>query len=117
MKNSEKFQTAEGRARAFSSYCDGGAERGAFKRCLAGRCIECVLKWLDLEAEEEKIEDCPYCGGKCYAEDDDGRHRVFCHKDMSCRYSSGTYTTEHEAIAAHNHFAHSVMEAGKKEAK
>lgn len=111
MLNSEKYKTAKERTIAFDVYCR--------KICTNedGYCnhSECAFSWLDLDADEEKIENCPYCGRTCYALNDDGKYRVICHADMSCRYSSSLYTTEHEAIAHHNRVARAVMEAGKKE--
>ena len=110
MTNAEKYKTAEERARAFDKFCI----EHICNKCqleVACRHTRGQFTWLDLEAEEEKIEDCPYCGCECCAEDDDGKHRVFCRADLSCRYSSGTYTTEHEAIAAHNLFARAAVNA------
>lgn len=115
MTNKEKYLTTAERASAFDMWCNNGVDRDVFKRCLADRCTECVLRWLDMEAEEEKIENCPYCGGKCYLlNDGDGRYRVACHADLSCKYSSG-YTTRFEAVAKHNLVARAV--AGKQEEK
>lgn len=116
MTNAEKYWTAKERAKAFNVWCNGN-ECNRCVLCNIGVELEssvCALYWLDLEAKEEKIENCPYCGNECRAEDDDGEHRVFCCADLSCRYSSGTYTTEHEAISAHNRFVRAAMETGKK---
>lgn len=67
MLNQEKYKTPEERINAFNEWC--------FNR----DCKSCELKsrnnfdsgaicrfyWLALEAEEEKPEPCPFCGGEC----------------------------------------------------
>lgn len=120
MLNSEKYKTAEERAKEFEIFCsehiceecplneikpDCGDSRGQFA-------------WLELEAGPGKIDDCPYCGSHCLTRRvSGGTWRVVCKKDISCMYSSGLYKTEHDAIFAHNRVARSVMAADKKEEK
>lgn len=121
MLNIEKYTTADERARAFDKWCDARSCDKCELRTIyltAATGSVCPIVWLDQEAEEEKIEDCPYCGGSCLVSNGAvGKYRVFCEKNLSCMYSSGAYVTEHEAIAAHNRVARAVMEAGKKEKK
>ena len=123
MTNSERYKTAEERVRAFGKW----HEKYCGMRGVCAKddvCAHTVFHWLDMEAEEEKIENCPYCGGSCLVSNGAvgtysvfGKYRVFCEKNLSCMYSSGAYTTEHEAIDAHNRVARAVMDAGKKEVK
>jgi len=64
MKNSEKYKTVEERASAFKRFCDD-----MHKKHISGPCPscpafgnQCAFRWLDLEAEEEKPQPCPFCG-------------------------------------------------------
>lgn len=70
MTNEEKFETPEERKGAFNRYCS----RKECSDCKArkiphdpdGR-IGCLVRWLALEAEEEKPLACPLCGGEAVA--------------------------------------------------
>ena len=115
MNNEQKYKTADERNDAFNEWC--------FNR----DCKTCKLKahnfdggdgcrfyWLALEAEEEKPEPCPFCGGECRTvvnqyED----HVVGCD---NCCYCSREFNSDSEAIAAHNRVARAVM-ATKEETK
>ena len=108
MLNSEKYKTAEERAKAFQVYC----AVPKLKKHLS--CIECQFAWLDLEAEEEKPLPCPICG--CAVDirkigDYHTRSQVQC----TCGYRCAWCDSGDEAIAQHNRVARAVMEAGKKE--
>lgn len=108
MKNSQKFTTPEERAEAFEKFC------------LEHICNKCQLEvacshargqftWLDLEAEEEKLLPCPFCGNQCTCNVDDVEEwRVYC-KTPGC-YRSSVFDSKDRAIAAHNRVAHSVIE-------
>ena len=71
MKNREKYKTRE-LLEEFYKFLE--------KRCGSGTCKGCEVRdlcddlgydgifvgWLELEAEEEKPEPCPFCGGKTH---------------------------------------------------
>lgn len=109
MTNAEKYKTAEERASAFISYCDGREAQEAHKRCLDGICIECFLQWLDLEFEEEKPLPCPFCGSMLTPYD-------LCGFSFSCAcgYRTALKDSRDKAIAAHNRVVRAVMAAEKK---
>lgn len=101
MKNEEKFKTAEKRCHAYYEYTEknGGV-----------RFVEGFANWLALEAEDEKTEPCPFCGGMCVAYD-----KVVVCQNVKCDYRSGSYDNRYAAIAAHNRVARAVMANGKSE--
>ena len=115
MTNEQKYKTVEERNHAFSEWC--------FNRdCESCKLQEhnfdggdgCRFYWLALEAEEEKPEPCPFCGGECRTvvnqyED----HVVGCD---NCCYCSREFNSDSEAIAAHNRVARAVMDE-KEETK
>lgn len=110
MKNFEKFKTAEERAMAFNEYCDKNSCQKCFDDCMS-HAVPCLLKWLDLEAEEEKPLPCPFCGGECTVDractnehHDDGTWFVSCNNE-NCYYSSGLTHGKDAAIAKHNSVA------------
>ena len=114
MTNEQKYKTAKERNDAFSEWC--------FNR----DCKTCELKshnsfdggdgcrfyWLDLEADEEKPEPCPFCGNKYLAITKDGNNlwSVSC---TACLYESRHHENRDTAISAHNRVCHAV-EAVKK---
>lgn len=64
---------------------------------------------------KSKPKPCPFCGGECLTSNAvGGMWRVYCEKDMTCFYSSGTFVTEAEAIAAHNRVCRAVETAAKQ---
>ena len=64
--------------------------------------------------EKHELKPCQFCGGECLLSNAvGGMWRVYCEKDMTCLYSSGTFKTEAEAISAHNIIASSVAAARK----
>lgn len=112
MLNQDKYKTPDERNAAFSEWC--------FNR----DCKSCELKshnfdggdgcrfyWLALEAEEEKPEPCPFCGGTTEViTDEQGYYGVSC---IHCDYTSERYEQSIYAIAAHNRVCRAV-EAVKK---
>ncbi len=73
------------------------------------------MRWLDLEAEEEKplLLPCPYCGSRAVVGVADDHYRVTC--EVGCGYYSARAGSRDEAIENHNRLASAV--AGKKEEK
>ena len=117
MTNAEKYKTAEERARAFSLYCnDQDISRCPDDRrfTCVHRCIECFIRWLDLDAEEAKPLPCPFCGNEVEtAETLIGKKGFSC----SCGYTSKAEFGWDAAVDAHNRVARAMMKSGKKEVK
>lgn len=123
MKNSEKFKTAEERAKAFTKWC-AEKQKTAIGKVAKHECSDCPLDehtpccfffWLDLEAEEEKPLPCPFCGSNTVVKSNVtvrhvDNHLVEC---TNCQYRSEEKFDRDCAIAAHNRVARAVMEAGK----
>ena len=112
MLNSQKFKTAEARAKAFIETCAALA----WKQCEdAMSCAECQFAWLDREAEE-KLLPCPFCGAETRIEEYMGmdhkpHYRVVCD---DC-YMQSCAGSRNDVIEKYNRVARSV--AGKKEEK
>ena len=121
MLNQDKYNTADERNDAFNEWC--------FNR----DCKTCKLKahnfdggdgcrfyWLDLEAEEEKPEPCPFCGGETHINLGHLKAGVVHYWidciSPECMYRSAHYTDKDTAIAAHNRVARAVMAAKESEA-
>ena len=85
-------------------------------KCEAGPLAdECGFKWLTLEAEEEKPNPCPFCGGMTeLITDEQGYYGVSC---IHCDYTSERYRQSIYAIAAHNRVARAVEAVKKGETK
>lgn len=100
MRNFEKYKTAEEREKAHYKYCC----KQPRESCDIKNCRECSFAWLDLEAEEEKPMNCPFCGGEIYlAHDSYGQAYVGC---KNCRYTySNDGKSDDEIIADHNRVA------------
>ena len=67
MTNGEKYRSIDDRVTAFRRYCaDIGCPNCCIKPYAEAKhnmCVDrCILKWLALEAEEEKPLPCPFCG-------------------------------------------------------
>ena len=101
MTNEQKFTNAEERNAAYRAYI------ADFTRPIIGQ-----FEWLALEAEEEKLEPCFFCGNKYLAITKDGNNlwSVSC---TACLYESRHHENRDAAIAAHNRVCHAV-EAVKK---
>lgn len=78
MTNGEKYVTPEQRAKAFKKWCEE-KQKTAIGKVAKHECSDCPLDmhtpccfffWLDLEAEEDKILPCPFCGSKCEVSED-----------------------------------------------
>ena len=115
MTNEQKYKTPDERNNAFSEWCfNRDCESCKLKAHNFDGGDGCRFYWLALEAEEEKLEPCPFCGGRCLLSNAArGMWRVFCERDITCHYSSGTFATKAEAISAHNRVCRAV-EAVKK---
>lgn len=118
MKNGDRYKTPDERTKAFNKWCDNGVGKGAFKKCLANRCIDCFIRWLDLEAEDEELLKCPYCGGKTVMNlghlfQNKLHHWVEC-TNFDCMYRSGHFLYRSDAIQKHNRVARAVMESNKE---
>lgn len=106
MTNLEKYKTAQDREMAFRWFCKAhhceacplSDFRGSSEFCPLH--YGCVLKWLEMEAEEELLP-CPFCGGKASAVDSGVSIAAHVRCD-NCHSSSGDYDTKEEAIAAWN---------------
>lgn len=115
MKNYEKFKTVEACNAAHKDWCDkhrGGTD------CQNGdslnECLACQLKWMFLEAEEEKPMPCPFCGKECSSSvcRADNCGVVACNY---CGYRSAHTATERGAIINHNRVCRAVNAAKKRE--
>lgn len=110
MKNFEKFQTAEERAKAFGKYCRNNTGKCYIRQ----NCNICIFAWLDLEAdddEEEKPLPCPFCGASAYVnEGENGWCEKFFSVNCSCGYrTKENYRSRESAISAHNRVARAVI--------
>ena len=122
MLNQDKYKTAEERNNAFNEWCfnrdcescnlnahniDGGAG--------------CRFYWLALEAEEEKPEPCPFCGGETHINLGHLKAGVVHYWvdciSPECMYRSAHYTDKDTAIATHNRFARAARMAKESEVK
>lgn len=122
MKNEEKYTTVGERVTAFRKMCKpfvgncGTACKLTEPDKFGGfNTFECFANWLALEAEEEKPEPCPFCGGECRTvvtkfED----HVVGCD---NCCYCSRDFDSVSDAVAAHNRVARAVRTVREKEVK
>lgn len=116
MTNREKYKTEEARSEAFYKFCDkhGYCGNGCilWSNVKCGE-VHCMILWLDLEAEEEKPMNCPFCGNKCVVTQD----LIKC-LYKHCAYTSGDYDhTASENIAAHNRICKTVAAFKESEAK
>ena len=125
--NEERFRTPEERVKAFREFLR--------KRCGRGICEkECEVRdlcaslgydgkfagWLALEAEEEKTEPCPFCGGETHINLGHLKAGVVHYWvdciSPECMYRSAHYTDKDTAIATHNRFARAARMAKESEA-
>lgn len=124
MTNEQKYKTAEERVRAFEDWCNDIQVGGECHACKLSKIAShwvCFAHWLNLEAEKEKTEPCPFCGGETH--NNLGHLKVgVVHYwvdciSPDCMYRSAHYTDKDEAIAAHNRVAKAVRAAEKGWAK
>lgn len=109
MTNGEKYKSAEERTRAFVEFCNADAETGCNGCRFRERNSHCEFMWLELEAEDEKLEPCPFCGEECAC----GGGYVECLNDNCCYSSGNRNRSDAEAVAAHNRVARAVKEKGE----
>ena len=98
MTNEQKYKTPEERINAYTEYLKRVGEIYAVP----------PFRWLTLEAEDEKIEPCPFCG------DEVEKVKTLIGKKVlscSCGYTSKAEFGWDEAIAAHNRVACAVRAA------
>lgn len=114
MKNFEKYKTADERAYAFMNFCNGNSPCGKCKlNNVAATRPGCAYVWLDLDAEEEKPMECPYCGSRMRGTGVTAKGiRLVC----ACGYSTGGYCTVDGAIASHNRICRAIKSAYKESA-
>ena len=122
MLNQDKYKTAEERVSEFQRFCN---KQKWCTKCAAvnneGTRSSCAFHWLALEADEEKPENCPFCGGETHINlvghlmADVVHYWVDC-ISPECMYRSAHYTDKDTAIAAHNRVARAVRQ-WRKEAK
>lgn len=115
MTNEQKYKTPEERNNAFSEWCfNRDCESCKLKAHNFDGGDGCRFYWLALEAEEEKLGPCPFCGGTTEViTDEQGYYGVSC---IHCDYTSERYEQSIYAIAAHNRVARAVR-AAKEDAK
>ena len=113
MKNIEKYKYGD-RARAFYDWC---AKNGC-RRCPLSMQdhvsrVECALRWLYMESEEEQPLPCPCCGNNMLYKHDiygDAKTWISCKK---CGYRSPWEFNLDAAVSRHNEIAR-IMARGKK---
>ena len=106
MTNSQKYKTADERARAFSAHCENTNCEECGVRDKSNGELGCVLGWLDLEAEEEeKPLPCPFCGGEVKFKHMGSGYSYVC----ECGYCATFSEFKSEAIAAHNRVARAAL--------
>lgn len=98
MTNQEKYKTAQERERAFWQFCKIISCKNCPLIDIHKTAFDCILYWLEMEAEEELLS-CPFCGGKSTLYEIAGvKPHVQCN---ACRVSMYG-DTRIEAIAAWN---------------
>ena len=117
MKNIEKYKTVYERTAEFEKYCK------SHEKCAGCGLINfesvtiasCAFAWLDLEAEEEKPMDCPFCGRAIhvYATDGGGKGMVC----DNCGYSPCNTACFERNVKEHNRICRAVKEAKEGEVK
>ena len=122
MNNEQKYKTAKERNGAFSEWCFNRACKTCkLKAHNFDGGAECRFYWLALEAEEEKPEPCPFCGGETHINLGHLKAGVVHYWvdciSPECMYRSAHYTDKDTAIAAHNRVARAVMAAKESEVK
>lgn len=110
MTNGEKYRTVKERYYAFRQTFGTKCEDCQYLPLCSCDLSECIVRWLDLEAEVEKILPCPYCGGTTEIAGD-GTYQVVC---MKCMYASAMRADMDWCIADHNRVARDVMAAEMK---
>ena len=122
MLNQDKYKTPEERDNAFNEWCfNRDCESCNLKAHNIDGGAGCRFYWLALEAEEEKPEPCPFCGGETHINLGHLKAGVVHYWvdciSPECMYRSAHYTDRDTAIAAHNRVARAVMAAKESEVK
>ena len=119
MKNYERYKTAEERERSYVEYCHRHSNDGSCALCPLstrnGKASVCSLYWLDLEVEEEKPMNCPFCNAECFVETCSEGYGVNC-GESNC-YIGKIFKSKSEAIAAHNSMCKAVAAYKESEGK
>ena len=112
MLNQDKYKTAKERVKAFLTQ----REVSSIATVIANE----FAHWLALEAEEEKPEPCPFCGGETHINLGHLKAGVVHYWvdciSPECMYRSAHYTDKDTAIATHNRFARAARMAKESEA-
>ena len=121
--NEMRYKTAEERANAFHEWCgDRRCDSCVFSE-MCGGCdertvgIDVMAHWLALEADEEKPENCPFCGVHSRICNTNGEMFFVECSNGKCGYRSANETTKESAIAAHNRVARAVRAEKSNENK
>lgn len=114
MTNGEKFKTAKERALAFDKFCRGQCAKCPISSRKDCNDDKCEFIWLDLEVEEEKPMNCPFCGGECDCNCHAHLFWIACNK-CDCLYESAYRDSEAEAIAAHNRVCKAIAAQNESE--
>lgn len=116
MKNFEKYKTTKEREHAYVEYCRKHSNCGSCALCPLNdkneKAYVCSFFWLDLEAEEEKPMNCPFCGCRCERFGVRDSIQIVC--DDPCGYRTKYYDSYEEAVAAHNRVCKAVSAYGKE---
>lgn len=110
MTNEEKYKTVEEHIKASSMLCDSQVSCPACLMC--DRNSNCKIRWLALEAEEEKPMPCPFCGGTVVKESG----KLKCTSPL-CGYSILLDRDPNITIAVHNLVCRAVKAYKESEVK
>ena len=121
MTNEQKYKTAKERVKAFNEWCfNMECKTCKLKAHNFDEGDGCRFYWLALEADEEKPEPCPFCGGETHINLGHLKAGVVHYWvdciSPECMYRSAHYTDKDAAIAAHNRFARAARMAKESEA-
>lgn len=113
MTNAEKYKTAEERARAWKEFCHKRHCLPCPAYKMANGNLICNFAWLDLEAEEDTLMPCPFCGSKDVSIRESINNFWFVECNV-CTAKSAQNVTKENAIATYNRVAKAVADAKKE---
>lgn len=116
MLNQDKFKTADERVKAFDEWCKRTTSKKPCMYVKTQKCMNCFAHWLALEAEDEKPENCPFCGESVSIGNISGTDAIEVRCER-CGYHSCEGQDVADAIAAHNRVARAVRVARESEVK